>query len=503
MSIKSSHLSLTSLAQKAILYSHESLTKSPAVNAVVSRVAALLLSPAAALDLAFHTAATPITLLYSIGKSIIVWKRDFSLPWQHLQRIREAVIPILFGSISGIIHPYAGIYFSEPRDKHIAGGILLSTTSAHSDVVISPVSAFEEVSEIMQSTDKRNQFPEPYRNLVKSLVSWEKTLEMIQSVELFDLKLTFKGMSAIYRIIDDTNVSYLAKGIAKRIALFAYPILAALDLTVSIASSLLLLGVGAIQMIGGKGPAYLETTNSPVLHTYQLAKIVMGVVSAVVGFGVSLFNPEEGLKYSFPSSKNYHMLNALMFPIFKRIDREVKALDPGERIVLPIVTQNRRDSIEEEILPSRNSHMTYLLIENHDKDGYSAELIERGNSHGIAKQLSRKDVCKVAHECLSLRYFSLNCENGPSLSKIFDQPDDLLSLGKQGSLSNCVITNLFAVLQVLHHRDKGDPEDLSEKIKIFRAEAMDRYDHYQYDFFPFAPMDLIIKEVLALKSKRI
>jgi len=499
MEFKSSQLSFTSLAQQAALASYQ--TPIPIVNEAVSRVASLLLSPAAALDFIFHTAALPLSFVYAIGKSVVQWDLNLTLPWQHLQRVREAVFPILFGSAAGLIHPYAGIYMTEPRDKHIAGGILLSNSKSQNDVTISPVSAFKEVEEIIRSNPINVKFPKSYRKMVSSLATWEKPLEMVQAIEMFDFKIAANGMSAIYQRIDETLNTQNQRAMFKRIALVAYPIFAALDITISIASSLFLFSVGVIQLTGAKCPAYLETTSSPVLHVYNIARIIVGIFSACIGFGISLIDPEKGIDYSFPSSSKFKMVKALIYPIFKRAEREIGALKNGERLVLPIVTQNG-ESREREILPSRNSHMTYLLIERKD-DLYSAELIERGNHHGIVKDIQKKEASKIAKQCLSLRYSSSSRPKELYIRDTFFKDSDLVDLGTQGSISNCVITNLFAVFDVLNARDEGDDLEHKWSTRLFRAISTDRFDYYRYDFFPFAPMKEIISEIEALKDEKI
>lgn len=502
MDFKSSQVSLTSLAQRAVLYCHEELTDSPTINAIVSRIAAIALSPAAALDLAFHLIVTPISVLYAIGKSVVIREADFSLPWQHIQRIREAVFPLLFGTAAGIVHPYAGIYFTKPADKHIAGGILLSNTTKQNDIVVSPTSAFDEVHDIMHSSSTGMKFPIEYAHHVKTLATWERPLEMVQSTEVFDLKLRYRGMKAIDKTIDTSDLSTPLRDISKKVALVAYLALAALDIAWTVASAAVMLGIGVVQLFGAKAPAYLETTSSPVFHVYSIARIVMTVVSSIVGLGVSILDPEKGLEYSYSSSSKFKLVETLLFPILKRANREIKALGEGERLMLPIVLQNDSESYENDILPSRNSHMTYLLIEKNG-ESYSLELIERGNHHGITSGITYKEASKIARDCLRLRYFSTKSDRYELLPSIFKKSDELINLGTQGSFNNCVITNLFAAFDVLNDRDGGDMDLLHEKTKHFRQRAMDRYDYFQYDFFPFAPMDAVIEEILELKSKKI
>ena len=502
MDIKTSQISITSLAQKAVLDSNEELTNSPSINAVVSRIAALALSPAAALDLAIHIIATPLSFIYSIGKSVVLRKADFTLPWQHFQRIREAIFPIIFGTVGGIIHPYAGIYFTEPKAKHIAGGILLSNSKSQNNIVVSPISAYEEIHGIMNTTSKDMYFPNEYIQHVKALSTWEKPLEMVQAVEMFDLKLTKRGMSSLYNVIDRVNAKPETRHLAKKISLIAYPIFATLDIALAIATSAFLLCAGILNFAGAKSPVYLETTDSPVLHVYSIARIIMTVVSAVVGFGISLVNPEKGLEYSFASSNKYKMIEALLFPIFKRLNREVKALQNGERLLLPIVLQNNGYNSGKDLLPSRNSHMTYLLIERNG-DSYTAELIERGSKHGMISNLTREEVSKVGRDCMRLRYLSSKEPHSDNLPHNFSNNGDLVDLGKQGTFTNCVVTNLFAALDVMNHRDSGSPDVHHDKTTFFRHKSMNRYDHYQYDFFPFAPMNDIINEIEDLKSEGI
>ncbi len=88
--------------------------------------AAILLSPAAALDIVLHSLLVLPTFVYAIGKSIHQRQPDFTLPWQHLQRIRNAIAPLLLGSAFGVLHPSAGLAMSEATDKHAVIGMLSS-----------------------------------------------------------------------------------------------------------------------------------------------------------------------------------------------------------------------------------------------------------------------------------------------------------------------------------------------------------------------------------------
>ncbi|NGX42382.1 MAG: hypothetical protein K940chlam7_00662 [Chlamydiae bacterium] len=64
---------------------------------------------------------------------------------QHLQRVRDAVFPLFFGSLLGLIHPHLGTYAAEPTKKHIATGILLSgTDKGNFDAVCTPLTTMTE-----------------------------------------------------------------------------------------------------------------------------------------------------------------------------------------------------------------------------------------------------------------------------------------------------------------------------------------------------------------------
>ncbi len=66
------------------------------MHSVISRITALALSPAAALDIVLHGASLFPKIIYACGKSLYTLEVDFQLAWQHLQRVRNAVTPLIF-----------------------------------------------------------------------------------------------------------------------------------------------------------------------------------------------------------------------------------------------------------------------------------------------------------------------------------------------------------------------------------------------------------------------
>ena len=499
MDFKTSQISITSRAQQLCSNCHDDPTKSRPLNAVISRVAALLLSPAATLDFAIHAIALPFSIVYAVGKSIYQRELDFVLPWQHLQRIREAVFPILFGTIFGLLHPYLGIYATEPKVKHVVGGYLLSNSSQGIDVVISPLAAYRETVSNLKDLGLSGE----YQKIMKGLIKWEESLEKIQSFEMFCPKITHAAMGKIYQYIDSSLMPFLLKEIISRIAVIAYPIFAAIDLTGAALVSTFFFVTGVAQLVGGKSPAYLETTSSPILHIYHLAKIIIGAIGVTAGFFVSLVSPKCGLKFSHPSSKTLGVVSFLLRIQFLKLSRQINALKDNERLLLPIVVQNNTNIDSElDLLPSHSAHMTYLLIEK-ENEKFSAELIDRGCFHGARYNLTNKEVLEIAKNALSLRFSSTNEDLDSFLATTFSETRGLIDLGQQGSVKNCIITNLFAVFEVMHSRDSASEKMQQVNLRDFKLQQMKKYDYFQYDFFPYVPMKTVIEEIERLEEKDI
>jgi hypothetical protein len=147
-------ISFISYAEKLTLMAyHGPRNHSVVLSEIISRLAAcVFLSAAAALDIGMHTLFVLPTFMYALGKSIYQWKADFNLPWQHIQRIQNAVAPLLLGSALGLIHPFAGIAMSEPTDKHIALGMLSSNAREDFETPCSPIHSLSIVEELAFAT---------------------------------------------------------------------------------------------------------------------------------------------------------------------------------------------------------------------------------------------------------------------------------------------------------------------------------------------------------------
>jgi hypothetical protein len=129
----SSHISITNRAEQLSLVFYNGTFSNrlghtalkPVAMAIetqiFSRIAGLLISPAAILELSFNLAALPLVAIFCVGRSIYLRNGDFTHVKYHIQRIRDAVLPVIFGSLFGLIHPYLGTYAAEPTKNTSLG----------------------------------------------------------------------------------------------------------------------------------------------------------------------------------------------------------------------------------------------------------------------------------------------------------------------------------------------------------------------------------------------
>lgn len=106
--MRTSDINLIDSTQKIVVKTYIKISKySEKTAKVISRIAAgILYSPAAALNIVFHTTLILPTFVYAIGKSIYKKHSDFSLPIEHILRVKQSVSPLLYGSIHGFIKPF-------------------------------------------------------------------------------------------------------------------------------------------------------------------------------------------------------------------------------------------------------------------------------------------------------------------------------------------------------------------------------------------------------------
>lgn len=452
-------------------------SKIPVVDEVCSRIAGLLLSPAAAIDIIFHAVLTPLSIVYAIGKSIITCEADFSLPWQHIQRVRDAVFPLFFGSLLAWIHPYAGTYSAVPTKKCIATGILLSGTNQNIQTIVSPLTAFDEIISLAENQLSSNEL-----TMLRQLADDEADFEAIQSVEFFHLNLTKNWMGTVVREIDSEFV--------KRIALLAYPILAALDLAVLLISSAFCFASHIVSLIGGQAPFYLENEASLQVLIFNIVKIPLFIISATVGWLFSVVNPEEGVQFI---SNQFNGFVEMLFQLKMRgIESRLDQMIPSEKMILPIVKKEESDNI----LPAQNSHMFYVIIHCVGEEQYEVELVDRLQLRGKTEILTARSTASLLNQILAPRYKFAQSVHRINYPFFFPKRLPALTNGCQ-TLNNCVITNLFAAFSVLK------PDSFNGFCQEFKRNTIKRYSHYAKDFYPFGDIATVVLEIQARFSRPI
>jgi len=474
----------------------------PIEQQLFSRAIGLLISPAAAVDLGMHLVMLPVAIVYAIGKSIVLRKCDFIIPQQHLQRIRDAVFPLLFGSLFGAIHPYLGTYAAEPSKKHVATGILLSGTNKDSfDAVCSPLTSMSEINTLISQLPKEYQSSEQEKKLLHQVAFWEAEFEKIQAIDFFTLHLTYKLSKKIMQIIDNQTWPSAVKEVAKRISLAAYPIFMAMDLIYFALTTTVCLGSLAVWLMGGQSGAYLEKAGSLEVLIYNIVKVPLFLISASAGLVAAAVRPELGITFS-------HTAVAWMAKVFfmlKMLGLKYRngTMKTGDMIMVPAVHTypDKEKDGRLPLLPSYGAHMRYILVKKTDSHQYQAELIERGKHHARAVNLTRKELDKLLEETLALRYQFGNETSHPILSQYGERPDGILDLGNQIGINNCIVTNLFAAIEVIRNEEGRNQHDVF--CQHLKNLALRRYSIYAYDSYPFGKADDILKEIENLYSKGI
>jgi len=233
-------------------FNRQALTVGIFEEQVLSRVVAVALSPLAVVDFTVHSVCFAFRVTYAIGRTLFYREVDFEISFKHLQRVRDAIFPILFGSIFGMIHPYLGVYAVEPTKKHIAAGILTPhDTENIVSCVISPITAMREMEALFREVSPEFM---PVRSVKKHLdevSEWEASFERTQSIEISDLKLTNQLYRKLFETVDQGALPIFIKEVAKRVTLVVYPLVVALDLSIYFVAALSCLVTRCIRLIGG------------------------------------------------------------------------------------------------------------------------------------------------------------------------------------------------------------------------------------------------------------
>lgn len=485
---------ITMLAFKAPreLVSHDSYYKLPCeiLSELVGRVAAgVLLSSSALIDIALHTAFILPTFVYSLGCSIYQQKLDLILPWQHIQRVRNAVAPLFLGSAFGLIHPYLGIAVAEPADKHIAFGVL----ARRSDHIITPCSPLQSLS-LIERLALENQYVEEdgvrkeiisseHLKLIRDAKNFEKILEIFQFQEFVHkiMNTTRAAMVAIGRIVEGSNFSNSTKEILFRFSFTLFPVLGVVDFTLAVIAQAFFFSTDIIQTFFGRGPMYTEVSNNLFMQISFFIQNVLKLSSNFVGSFVGLISPLLGLKIGItPTHTFFNMQIDLLLAFIKN---KMDCAEDNDRFAIPIVYPCANS-----LMPFEGLHMTYLIVEKKD-EAFNLYWVNRPDIIS-KKRLDTEECLDQIRSMISLRFPFMNIEKIMQDSVSIEYPKirsgkSFKTIKCQGLSNNCMVSNLFGMLQALDVIKEEDQDKTKLRHKTVRKSLMKAYGFYKGTFNPW------------------
>ncbi len=485
--METSRVSFLSCAERCTLkiYKHSN----PAVSEGVGRLAAsILLSPAAALDLVLHSLLLLPTTVYALGKSVYQRQVDCTLPWQHLQRIRNAVAPLLLGSVLGVLHPYAGLIASEPTDKHVVLGVLCSHVLESLLTPCSPIHSLSIIERIAKKhryapgQERKEIFPPEYVKILQDARGIEESLEQLQAQEFMHkmTNLTFVVMKKTATAIQESCLSGLSKAVLLRASGLLVPLLTVVDMTVTLLVQAFFLLTGVARLVSGRGPIYTEITAYPLMHISFFIQCILKGIGNLLGtlcwFGV----PRVGFLMSLlpPSLFFKFQMNALML----QIKLKMHLCKEKEGFVVPVAYPGGTDV--RSFVPFLGMHMTYLIVQQSDAL-WTLSWINRPNMF-LANEVSCEYALGQIRSFLEHRFPFIEIEkvmNGPIECKSPVLKEGFLSqlINKQGGAINCGVSNLFGMFEALD----GDEKVQALRARVVREALMKDYGFYESDFSPF------------------
>ncbi|WP_420420536.1 hypothetical protein [Simkania sp.] len=366
----SSNISLISLAELATLTALEkSIQYLPITGHLIGRVVgAAILSVAAALEIVTQTTLMMPAIIYAVGKSIYQRKMDFTLPWQHLQRIQSAVYPLFFAGGFSLIHPYVGLYTTLQTDKIAVLGMLGSNLYSSTETPCSPIhslSIIERIAKKIQTVEKDSKtieiFPESHLNAIRCALDYEKGFQQLQAQEfLYKLtNLNLYAMAAILGAIENSGLNVEMKEGLKRLSGVLIPLFGFIDLITALALQAFFLTTGVSHWVSGRGPTYTEVTANPLMHVEFLIQTTLKTVGLLIGTCVwFLHHPLSGFKASLlPGTAFFNLqLNSSL----GKLESRLKYGKEGSIETVPILLENGQASVLS--IPSHSMHKTYLTI---------------------------------------------------------------------------------------------------------------------------------------------
>jgi hypothetical protein len=492
--MRTSELSFLSPAKKITLASYNGPRNfSVILSETIGRIAAtILLSPAAACDFLMHTFFVIPTFVYAIGKSVILWKADFTLPWQHIQRVRNAVAPLFLGSLFSIIHPFAGLLVSEETDKHAFAGMISSNTSKGVDTPCSPIHSLSIVERIAKKHryetvegKKVEIFTKEQISAIHGARSIEKGLESIHAQEFIHkvTNITLYVLALIKLGVEDSYLSEPVKGVLTRLSGVLVPVLSVVDLTIAAVVQGVFLLSGFVHLLSGRGPIYTEITLNPLMHIAFFIQNTLKLVGNFLGTLVWFVSPMTGFKVSLLPT---HLFFKLQMKIMMLSIRwKMHCAKENTRFVIPIAFAEGECSALS--FPAYDSHKTYLIVEK-KKGKFNLYWVNRPDID-CKKDLSTKQTYSQIESMINERYPFMD------INKMMDYPvkatkpvfngTSFGNLDSQGNYTNCVVSNLFGMIEALDRINGKEPKISRLRNRVVRKALLSDYSFYKNDFHPF------------------
>ena len=495
--MKLSELSFLSSAQKLTLSSYEQLGKSSTLGSeIIGRVAAgILLSPAAALDISMHSILMTASFIYCIGASIYKKKGDFSLPLEHLQRIRNSATPLFFGSSFGILHPLPGLALSEQADKHSVIGMLSSNIERELTTACSPLDSLSIVENLAinhqyapanTGSEKKEIYSKEHLKILREIKDFEESFEHLQAQQYVHSigNITHFALVKLLGSIESLSLKPTHKEILKRASGLLIPLLSGIDLTITLLAETFFLGAGITRMISGRGPIYTEVTSNPLMHLSFMLQGALKFASTLFAAPIWLISPNESLKLSSLPVKLF--FNYQMERILSQIESKIKSLDENECLIVPVLYEVR--TISNVSMPFNGLHQTYLIIEK-KKPSFNLYWDNRPNisiKKNLTEQAALLQLRSMARKRFPhiLREAGINQKTGGHEPE-FTESESFATIENQGNRTNCVVSNLFGMFSALD-KIKGKNQDITRlRQQATRKALMQEYGFYQNEFFLF------------------
>ncbi len=475
-----SELSALRVAQKITYNIHSNSDSLGWVGSeIISRAVALaFLSLSACFDLVIHTSLLLSSMVYELGKSIKNGRLDLNLTKQHLERVRISVAPVLLGSVSGLLHPELGILVSDSSEKNSVVGMLSSNNQGYLkfDTICSPLDSYSVLSKI--ANRKKVGLSEDCKKALKDLKYFEGRLQILQAQ---DYCLNFLNIwKPIQDKIDASDQRVFKNNLAiyslKALSIVAKPIFSLLDFAVSVVVQAIFLVAGVSRLITNRGPIYTEVTTNPLFHLSFLILNTLKYIDSLIRIPYEILgNSETKIKCNSLASRFFKLQFGHLISV---MESKMMQLKDREKLSFPTVVDPFSKSYSDPTsnMPFHSLHMTYIQVEKRGKKFHVYSINRPEVKSGEIDSVEEFGMRGIFNQ----RFKNLNEIEGDSdtcLSGLSLQHE----IAPQGSQTNCVVSNLFALFEVLNRKAETDHNQSTFPYREIREEISSKYSFYKKD----------------------